>query len=114
MRIYGVIGILVSVEKSWSIGEVVASVGVLVVWLVWDGGVGWWGMLWGCLGKVPKTSQVGECPDFFGRSILPEMGGVEMHFTHNGEDNISSLGLGGGEVCNKLFLSNFVSGGTLF
>ena len=65
LRIYGVIGILVSVEKSWSIGEVVASVGVLVVWLVWDGGVGWWGMLWGCLGKVPKTSQVGECPDFF-------------------------------------------------
>ena len=29
LRIYGVIGILVSVEKSWSIGVVVASVGVL-------------------------------------------------------------------------------------
>ena len=57
---------------------------------------------------MPKTSR-GGYPDFGrGQSILIKTGGVEMNFTHNGGDNIISLGFGGG---NKFFLSNLVSGG---
>ena len=61
---------------------------------------------------MPKTSRGGSAQIFLGgKSILIKTEGVEMDISHNGGDNIVSLGLGG----NKSYQSNFLSWeGTLF
>ena len=68
----------------------------------------------GCFDTFPlweaaKNILRGECPDFFwgGQSILIKTGGVEMNFTHNGGDNIVSLGLWGKKVYQSNFLNKF-------